>query len=94
MKTLLLAILSLCFSLSIVAFPQDVPNQAPRKTQAAAGAHQVCPDFCVNGQVLFLGMGCWGRGRSPSPAPISVEVGCAFIAEFFPGPASVPATES
>jgi hypothetical protein len=41
MKTLLLAILSLCFSLSIVAFPQDVPNQAPRKTQAAAGAQLI-----------------------------------------------------
>ena len=37
MKTLLLAILSLCFALSVVAFPQDVPNQAPRKPQAAAG---------------------------------------------------------
>ncbi len=38
MKTLLLAILSLCFALSVVALSQDAPNQAPRKTQAAAGA--------------------------------------------------------
>jgi hypothetical protein len=37
MKTLLLAILSLCFALSVVALAQDPPNQAPRKTQAAAG---------------------------------------------------------
>ncbi len=37
MKTLLLAILSLCFCLSVVvALSQDAPNQAP-KTQAAAG---------------------------------------------------------
>ena len=38
MKTLLSAILSLCFALSGVALSQDVPNQAPRKPQAAAGA--------------------------------------------------------
>jgi hypothetical protein len=38
MKTLLLAILSLCFALIVVALSQDAPNQAPRKTQAAAGA--------------------------------------------------------
>jgi hypothetical protein len=38
MKTLLFAILSLCFVLSVVALSQDAPNQAPRKTQAAAGA--------------------------------------------------------
>ncbi len=37
MKTLLLAILSLCFCLTVVvALSQDAPNQAP-KTQAAAG---------------------------------------------------------
>jgi hypothetical protein len=37
MKTLLLAILSLCFCLTVVvALSQDSPNQAP-KTQAAAG---------------------------------------------------------
>jgi len=35
MKTLLLAFLSLCFALSVFALPQDAPNQAPRKTQAA-----------------------------------------------------------
>ena len=38
MKTVSLAILSLCFGLCVVALSQDVPNQAPRKTQAAAGA--------------------------------------------------------
>jgi hypothetical protein len=38
MKTLLLAILSLCFALSVVALSQGIPNQARRKTQAAAGA--------------------------------------------------------
>jgi hypothetical protein len=37
MKTLLLAILSLCFCLTVVvALSQDAHNQAP-KTQAAAG---------------------------------------------------------
>ena len=38
MKTLLLAILSLCVALSVVALSQEAPNQAPRKTQAATGA--------------------------------------------------------
>jgi hypothetical protein len=38
MKTLLLAILSLCVALSVVALSQDAPNQAPRKTQAPAWA--------------------------------------------------------
>ncbi len=39
MKTLLLAILCLCFALSVVpALSQDAPNQAPGKTQAAAGS--------------------------------------------------------
>ena len=35
---------------------------------------EMCPDFCVNDRVLFLGMGC--RGRGPLPLPISVEA-CA-----------------
>ena len=30
---------------------------------------KVCPDFCVNDQVLFLGMGRWGRGHFPFPSP-------------------------
>jgi hypothetical protein len=39
MKTLLWAILSLCFALSVVvALSQDLPNQPPRKTQVDAGA--------------------------------------------------------
>ena len=37
----------------------------------------MCPDFCVNDQVLFLGMGCRGRGV-PLPLPIDVEAFCAF----------------
>ena len=38
MKTLLFAILSLCFCLSVVdALSQDAANQGPRNTQAAAG---------------------------------------------------------
>src|SRR4029077_20003633 len=36
MKTLLLAILSLCFAVSVVALSQSAPNQAPRKIQVAA----------------------------------------------------------
>ena len=31
---------------------------------------KVCPEFCVNDQVLFSGMGCWGRGHVPLPQPI------------------------
>ena len=38
MKTFLLAILSLCLGLSVVALSEDTPNQAPRKTQAAPAA--------------------------------------------------------
>jgi hypothetical protein len=38
MKSLLLATLSLCFALNVVAFSQDGPNQVPGKTQSAAGA--------------------------------------------------------
>jgi hypothetical protein len=38
MRTLLWAVLSLCFCLSVVdALSQDAANQAPRKTQAAVG---------------------------------------------------------
>jgi hypothetical protein len=38
MRTLLFAVLSLCFCLSVVdALSQDAANQAPRKTQATAG---------------------------------------------------------
>ena len=38
MKTLLSAILSLCFVVSVFGLTQDVPNDAARKTLAAAGA--------------------------------------------------------
>jgi Transposase DDE domain len=37
---------------------------------------KMCPDFCVNDRVWFLGMGCRGRGLFPLPLPISVEA-CA-----------------
>jgi hypothetical protein len=42
-------------------------------TQALARQEQkerVCQDFCVNGPVLFLGMGCRGRGQFPFPGPV------------------------
>jgi hypothetical protein len=38
LKSFLLAMLSLCFVVSVVALTPHVPNQAPRKIQAAAGA--------------------------------------------------------
>ena len=38
MTTFLSAIFSLCFALSIAALSPDATNQAPRKTQAIAGA--------------------------------------------------------
>ncbi len=38
MRTLLLAILALCFALSVVALSQDAPNQVPRKTPVAAAS--------------------------------------------------------
>jgi hypothetical protein len=38
MKSLLLAILSLCFVVNVVALSPHVRNQSPRKVQAAAGA--------------------------------------------------------
>jgi hypothetical protein len=41
MKTILLATLSLCFTLSAVALSQDAPKQAPRKTQAATAVAQL-----------------------------------------------------
>jgi hypothetical protein len=53
---------------------------------------QVCQFFCVNDQVLFLGMGC--RGRGTRPLPVDVEASCGFMMQIAPGPASVPATES
>jgi len=33
------------------------------------GIPRLCQDFCVNDQVLFLGMGCRGRGQFPFPGP-------------------------
>ena len=32
-------------------------------------AYQVCQFFCVNGPVLFLGMGARGKGQRPFPRP-------------------------
>jgi hypothetical protein len=37
MKTILLAVLSLCFTPSVVALSQDALNHAPRKSQAVTG---------------------------------------------------------
>ena len=37
--------------------------------QGKANTSKVCPEFCVNDRVLFLGMGCRGRGRFPYPGP-------------------------
>jgi hypothetical protein len=41
MKTLLVAIFSLCFPLSVAALSPDATNQTPRKTQAIAGARLI-----------------------------------------------------
>jgi hypothetical protein len=38
MKTLLSAVCSLCFALSVAALSPDATNQMPRRTQAIAGA--------------------------------------------------------
>ena len=58
-----------------------------------AGITKVCPFFCVNGQVLFLGMGCRGRGSfPPSPAHLCRSVGVV-TRQSAPTPASAPATE-
>ena len=35
--------------------------------QIKAGFHQVCQVFCVNDQVLFLGMGARGKGQRLFP---------------------------
>jgi hypothetical protein len=43
---------------------------------------------------FVFGDGVPGKGAVPLPRPISVEVGRTFIAEFSPGRASFPATES
>jgi Resolvase, N terminal domain len=43
---------------------------------------------------FVFGDGVPGKGAVSLPRPISVETGRAFIVEFSPGPASVPATES
>jgi hypothetical protein len=41
MKTILLAIFSLCFAQSVVALSPEATNQTPRKTQAIAGARLI-----------------------------------------------------
>src|SRR6516164_176240 len=53
---------------------------------------EMCPDFCVNDRVLFLGMGCRGRG-SPSPAHLCRSPRVV-IRRSSPERASAPATES
>jgi len=47
---------------------------APHRTSkpvkpAGFRRERLCQDFCVNDQVLFLGMGCRGRGQFPFPGP-------------------------
>jgi len=49
--------------------------------------------LCNRPRFVF-GDGAPGKGAVSLPRLISVEVGCTFIAEFSPEPASVPATES
>jgi len=49
--------------------------------------------LCKRPRFVF-GDGVPGKGAVSLPRLISVEVGCTFIAEFSPGLASVPATES
>ena|SRR5882762_3671504 len=62
-------------------------------TRCRTAALVVSRLLCKRPSFVF-GDGVPGKGAVPLPRPISVEVGCAFIAEFSPGPASVPAKES
>jgi len=41
----------------------------PTDTTITLITREVCQFFCVNGEVLFLGMGCRGRGQFPFPGP-------------------------
>ena len=41
----------------------DAETLALARSNLIPGEAKVCPDFCVNDQVLFLGTGCWGRGQ-------------------------------
>jgi hypothetical protein len=41
----------------------------PPKWGIVLSVIEVCPDFCVNDQELFLGMGCRGREQFPFPGP-------------------------
>src|SRR5882762_7968219 len=65
----------------------------PMNQPALAVFRVVSRLLCKRPSFVF-GDGVPGKGAVPLPRPISVEVGCAFIAEFSPGPASVPAKES
>jgi hypothetical protein len=67
------ALIEKAMSLFGSGYPRDRKERETR-------LEEVCPDFCVNDQVLFFGDGVWGRGAVPLPQPISVEMGCAFIA--------------
>jgi hypothetical protein len=45
-------------------------NYARRwRRKSACCLIQVCQFFCVNGPVLFLGMGARGKGQRPFPRP-------------------------
>jgi hypothetical protein len=47
-----------------VAVGTTIADRPPR-----GSAREVCPEFCVNGLDLFLGMGRRGRGRFPFLGP-------------------------
>src|SRR6201981_3805100 len=47
-------------------------------------SRKVCPDFCVNGRVLFLGMGSGEGGSSPSPDHLcrsAMRVHCVLLSK-------------
>ena len=71
MKALLLPTLFLCFALNIVAFAQDAPKRAPRKTQAARNRL-----ITIMGTIKEDGEKLTGRGEiDVRDRPESVECG-------------------
>jgi hypothetical protein len=45
------------------------PKICWKRGESRRTSDQLCQDFCVNDLVLFLGMGCRGRGQFPFPGP-------------------------
>jgi len=72
---------------------RELKEDTGRVLQTRSCPQVVSRLLCKRPSFVF-GDGVPGKGAVPLPRPISVEVGCAFIAEFSPGPASVPAKES